>query len=152
MKYVLIVGATENGKSTTINEVCKKLQPTKSWVLNSEGIYINIEADIGMFNGTYLIEVNGVIILVAAGSPTEQDITITDLFKLAIQLGFDVKILIVAMRTSERKPSFDTPKELQKLGKEIYCEKIFKIDGDYKANSDWKDRIDRIVFAIKMYL
>lgn len=150
MKYVLIVGATENGKSTTISEVYKRLKPTKAWELNSKQIFVEVKANVGMFNGTYLIEVNGIIILVAAGSPTEQDITITDLLKLAIKLGFDIKLLIVAMRTFEKKSGFDTPKELEKIGVKVYLEKIFKIAGDYKVNSDWNDRIDRIVSTIEM--
>lgn len=73
MKYALIIGASENGKSTTINEVCKRLKPTKAWELNSEGIFIEVKSTVGMFNGTYLIEVNGIIILVAAGQRTENE-------------------------------------------------------------------------------
>lgn len=149
MKYVLIIGAKDNGKSTTINEVCKRLKPSKVWQLNSKGIFIEVKVTVGMFNGTYLIEVDGKIILVAAGCPTEQDITISVLVKIAITLQFDVKILIVAMRTSERKKGFDTPKELEKLGQKIHEEKISLISGDYKNDSNWNNRVDKIVNIIK---
>jgi nicotinamide riboside kinase len=42
MKYALIIGASENGKSTTINEVCKRLKPSKVWELNSEEIFLEV--------------------------------------------------------------------------------------------------------------
>lgn len=148
MKYVLIIGASENGKSTTINEVCKKLKPTRSWELNSDGLFVEVKANIGMFNGTYLIEVNESIILVAAGSPTEQDITITVLVDIAIKLKFDIKILIVAMRSFEKKEGFDTPNELKKIGENIYQEKIYKIAGDYKNTAEWNDRVKKIVSVL----
>ena len=102
MKYALIIGASGNGKSTTINEVCKNLKPTKAWELNSDSIFIEVKASVGKFNGTYLIEVNGIIILVAAGCPTEQDITITTLIEIAINQNFNINILIVAVRTDRK--------------------------------------------------
>lgn len=149
MKYVLIIGASENGKSTTINQVCKDLKPTKAWELNSEAVFAEVEVNVEMFNGTYLLEVKGTIILVGAGCPTEQDVTITDLVNIALNLGFAVSILIVAMRTFERKEGFDTPKELDKLGSKIYEEKIEKIPGDFKNNSKWIDRVQNIVSVVK---
>lgn len=152
MKYILIIGASENGKSTTINEVCKKLKPTRAWELNSDEIFVEVKTNIGIYNGTYLIEVNGTIILVAAGSPTEQDITITVLVEIAIKLKFNIKILIVAMRTFEKKEGFDTPKELENLGEKIYQEKIYKIAGDYKNSSEWNDRVKRITSVVEKNL
>lgn len=149
MKYILIIGASENGKSTTINQVCKDLKPTKAWQLNSEAVFIEVGVNVGMFNGTYLIEVNGVIILVAAGCPTEQDVTITDLVNIAISLGFVLGILLVAMRTFERKEDFDTPRELEKLGTKIDAIRIEKIAGDFKNNSKWIDRVQNIVSMVK---
>ncbi|OXA99138.1 hypothetical protein B0A75_11975 [Flavobacterium oncorhynchi] len=102
-----------------------------------------------IFNGTYLIEVNGTIILVAAGSPTEQDITITALVQIAINLEFDIKILIVAMRTFEKKENFDTPNELNKLATKIFQEKISKIPGNFKNSEQWNNRVDKIVSKVK---
>ena len=152
MKYIIIIGASENGKSTTINEVCKRFKPTKAWELNSDKVFVEVKASVGMYNRTYLIEVNGILILVAAGSPTEQDITITDLVKIALKSGFNIKFLIVAMRTFEKKSGFNTPKELEKLGTNIYQEKIYKIDGDYKASSEWNNRVNKIVSSIEAYI
>lgn len=152
MKYILIIGASEAGKSTTINEVCKKLKPNKAWALNSDGIFVEVKTNVDIFNGTYLIEVDGIIILVAVGSPTEQDITITVLVEIAIMQKFNIEILILAMRTFEKKSGFDTPKELEKIAVKIYQEKIYKIDGNYKNTVEWNDRINNIISVVKRNL
>jgi hypothetical protein len=149
MKYILIRGGSRNGKSTTIDAIAKKLKPSKVWQLNSQGIFISVSVEVDIKNGTYIIEVNGVIILVVAGSPTEQDITITVLIEIALKQNFNLKILIVAMRTFELKDNFDTPKELEKLATKISEEKIYRINEDLKTSIEFKNRISKYTNLIQ---
>jgi hypothetical protein len=150
MKYILIVGAKENGKSTTIENVCKKLKPSKVWELDKEAqMFVEVALSTVIINGTYILEVNGSIILVVAGSPTEQEITITIIINIAISQGFNITIILAAMRSFERLEGYNTPEELSNFAQEIDRIKINKIEGDYMNNSEWQNRIERIVSKIK---
>lgn len=150
MKYILIIGAKEKGKSTTIANVCKNLKPSKVWeFVKEKQTFVEVEISTAIINGTYIIEVNGKIILVVAGSPTEQIITITILINLAIAQGFKITIILAAMRSFERLKGYDTPKELSNFAQEIDRIKINKIDGDYMSTPEWQNRIERIVNKIK---
>ena len=86
MKYILIIGTKDAGKSTTIDAVCKKLKPTSVERLNSEKVFEKVSNTVDILNGTYVIEVDGKIILVVAGAPTEQGITITVLIKICLKM------------------------------------------------------------------
>src|ERR1700757_2128780 len=103
MKYILIIGTTNAGKSTTIDAVCKKLNPTSVQHLKSDKTFEKVAIDVDILNGTYLIEVNGKIILVSAGAPTEQNIRITVLIEICIKLKIKIDFALVAMRTVERR-------------------------------------------------
>lgn len=149
MKYILLIGAKEKGKSTTIANVCKKLKPSKIWELDKEKhTFIEVEISTMIINGTYVIEVDGKFILVVAGSPTEQIITITILINIAVSQGFKISIILAAMRSFERLEGYNTPNELNNFAQEIDRIKIRKIDGDFMSNPEWQNRIERIVSKI----
>lgn len=150
MKYILIAGAKESGKSTTIENVCKQIKPSRVWELDKdEKVFIETAITTVIVNGTYIIEINGKIILVVAGSPTEQEITITILINIAISQGFNITIILVAMRLFEKMNGYDTPKELDHFAEEIDRIRIDKIIGDYKNSPEWCNRIERIIAKIK---
>lgn len=150
MKSILIQGQSNHGKSTTMNEICKRLQPEKVYQLEINHKYHNqsklIEKDIDeIFNNTFIIKVKGLFILICAGAPTEQRIKISIIINICIEINIDIKLAIVSMRSSERMKDFDTPKELKELSEIILHERIYKIPGDdFKETEEWKNRINNI--------
>lgn len=148
MKYILIIGASRSGKSTTINAVCKKLKADKVWQLNSESQFTEVDKTTEIKNGTYIIEVSGKIILVVAGSPTEQEITITIIIKVALKFKATIDFAIVTMRSFEKREGYDTPNELKLLGEKIYQEKIYRIEAELENNPIWNKRVNNIIEII----
>ena len=154
MKSILVIGASSAGKSSTMSGVCKKLNPSKVYHLkiNREDHYKSelIEAHVDeVYNNTYVIEVNGKLILVCAGAPTEQNFTITIIIDVCIKIGIDISFAIVSMRSFERKNGFDTLSELGRKSTILLSERIYRIaDNDYKETAEWKNRIDKIVKII----
>lgn len=151
MKYILIVGTKDAGKSTTIDELCKRLQPTSMRCLNSlKREFTRISLDEIVHNGTFLLQVNGEIILVVAGAPTEQQITITVIIEICVKLGIKIDFAIVAMRSFETRFGHSTRRELQNFGNCVLDERIRRIDGDnFKETSEWQNRIERILSSIR---
>lgn len=150
MKYILIIGTADAGKSTTINAVCKKLNPTSIQRLKSDKTFGKVAIDVDILNGTYLVEINGKIILVSAGAPTEQNIKITILIEICIKLKIEIDFALVAMRTVERREGFDTKKELKEFGECILEERIWQVNGDdFKNSNEWQSRIEKISGLIK---
>ncbi|WP_428070318.1 hypothetical protein [Chryseobacterium gambrini] len=150
MKSILIIGAADAGKSTTAQEVCKKLKPTKVSKLDiSEEKLINAEIE-NIFNNTFIIEVNGKLILIVAGATTEQGFKITFIIDVCIKLELNISFALVSMRSSERKEGFDTKNQLSSISNILLEEKIYKINEEnFKNSKDWKNRIDKIVSLIK---
>ena len=155
MKSVLIIGASHAGKSTTIREVCKRVNPTKVYRLhvdnnNLKNSQIELSEIDKIFNDTFIIEVQGKMIMVVAGAPTEQNIRITVLIEVCIQIGIDISFLLVSMRSFEKREGFDTPNELKNQSEIVLKEKIHKItDDNFINNIEWNQRIDKIVKIIK---
>lgn len=151
MKHILIRGQANSGKSTTIREICELLKPDNIW-------QVDIWADVpkklatstaNIQNGTYLIEVNGKFILIIAGSPTEQLMKVSEIIGLCQQLA-NIEIVIVAMRSFERRKGHNTPEELKKLGILIYDELIEEIKGDdFQTTPEWKNRINQLIKLVK---
>ena len=151
MKSILIIGTKDGGKSTTITEVCKMLNPTKVYKLNTVEKKIEIAKVEDIFNNTFIIEVNGKYILVVAGAPTEQNITLKILIEICIQIEIKISFLLVSKRTSERKDGFNTNKDINDFSTLIHTEKISPFpltdnndSNSFKQNLDWKNRITKI--------
>lgn len=147
MKAIIIRGAKNAGKSTTIREVCKRLKPQGVYKLDISKKE-KIEEDIDKIrNGIYLIEVKGKWILVFAGSPTEINIKISDAIDVCIEIGIAISLAIVSHRSIERKKGFYTINELQEREFEIiYEELIHKIEqNNFEQTEEWNKRVDNIV-------
>lgn len=144
MKYLLVIGTKDAGKSTTIYEVCKTLNPSKVWKLDIGQKQLRPAALDNIFNDTFLIEVNGKMILAVAGAPTEQGVKITIIIKILIELNIHISFALVAMRSQERKAGFDTEKELQLFGDCVLAERIYQVPGDdFASNKEWLARISK---------
>jgi|UPI00050A030B adenylate kinase family enzyme len=153
MKSILIIGASNAGKSTTAREVCKRLKPTKVYKLKADKndliqSQINISTVDNIFNDTFIIEVKNKLILVVSGAPTEQNIKITILIKICIEIGIDISFALVFMRSFEKRNGFSTQNELEKLSEIIYTEKIYRINGDFENSEEWNKRVNKIVELI----
>jgi adenylate kinase family enzyme len=156
MKYILIIGACNAGKSTTANAVCEKLNPsrilllTPKWTDLPNSNFVQVDNSVIIENGTYIIEVNGKLILISAGSPTEQCIRISILIEICITLNLSIEFALVSMRSFEKKDGYDTRNELKKIGELILEKKIYRIkDEKFETTDAWKTRIDSIVKLIK---
>ncbi len=150
MKSILIIGASNAGKSTTAREVCKQLKPTKVFRLNILKEKL-IDAEIeSIFNNTFIIEVNGKLILIAAGATTEQGFKITGIMNVCLKLKLDISFALVSMRSFERTEGFDTKNQLALISEVLLEEKIYKInEGNFRNSKEWKSRIEKIVSLIK---
>lgn len=153
MKYILITGTKDSGKSTTVNAVCKRLNPSVIYRLTADRTFEKVDITIDLLNGTYIVEVSGKIILVIAGAPTEQNIQITILIEICIKLKIKIDFALVSKRTFERSENFDTVNELKNFGECVLEEKIYRIVGEnFKESKEWKNRIERIYMLVKTAL
>lgn len=154
MDSILIKGAKDSGKSTTIQEVCKRLQPqvVRKLICDtkqpSQSTVINDSLS-NIFNHAFIITVNNKNILVVAGAPTEQNITVTVLVQCCIAIGITIDFAIVNMRSFEKRNGFDTPAELRAFGTIVLQRKIYRIrNNNYQQTKEWNDRVDEIVNAV----
>jgi hypothetical protein len=146
MKYILLRGASHAGKSTTMDAICKRLHPARVQRLNVDAQTLtNYDIEGEMANGTFVLEVNGKIILVSAGSPTEQGYTITLLIDIVIRLKGRIDFAFVSMRSYELKDGFDTISELDRLGDCIQQVRINRLPDDYAHSEEWLARIASIM-------
>ena len=153
MKYILLKGKMNAGKSETITSVCKNfdVNSCQRISLNAEGeLIIKNDSSENFGNGTFIINVNGSNILIVAGAPTEQKITITIMLKVLAQIQVEIVFAIISVRSREVLAGFDTANELNKLGHEcVLEEEVIRIDSDdYSVTTNWRDRVKRIVELI----
>lgn len=157
MKSILIVGTKDGGKSTTITEVCKMLNPTKVYKLNTKEKKLENAQIEHIYNETFIIEFNGKLILVVAGAPTEQGITLKVLIEICIEIGVKISFLLVSKRKIERKKDsatkkvFKTEKDLNDFSELIHTEKINRVPlvdekdpNSFKQDVNWQTRITKI--------
>jgi len=156
MKSILIIGTRDGGKSTTITEICKMLKPTKVYSLNFAEKKLK-PADVkDIYNNTFVIEVKGKLILVVAGAPTEQRITLKAIIEICIEINIEISFLIVAKRTSERIKGFNTVEDINQFSKLIHTERVNPIEltdkndlGSFKQNQLWKNRIEKLTKIVE---
>lgn len=150
MKYILITGTKDSGKSTTIQELCRQLKPNEVWKLeisNKDFKESNLEkSNVELiFNNVFVLRINDINILVVAGCPTEICTRIKDLLEICKILGLNISFAIIAKRYFERKKGFNTLEELSNSGIFIHEEMISKINNsDFLENNIWMDRIKRL--------
>lgn len=153
MKYILIVGKSNTGKSTTIDAVCKKINPTSVKRLIKRKELEEIDPVTPLHDGTFIAEIHGKTILVVAESPTEQNIKITALMAICAKLNLNIDVAIVAKRLVERRFDFNTRKELMVFGKCVLEERVKLInDKNFKETKEWQGRINKIHKIVKKTL
>ncbi len=155
MKSILIIGTKDGGKSTTIREVCKMLNPSKVYKLNTTEKKIEPANVNSIYNNTFIIEVNGKFILVVAGAPTEQEVTLSNLIKICIDISIKISFLLVSKRTTERKEGYNTVEDINDLSELIHTERIYPVPlidkndiESFKQDLNWKNRVSSIVELI----
>lgn len=130
MKHIIIEGNESAGKSETVNAICKKLNPSKIYEIDIRNATSRVyPPGQDLINGTYVIEVNGKSILVVAGAPKEQVMTISAIIKVVIKLNFDISFAIVAKRTYEGVRKYHTIRELDAISTCLGIEHIAFIEG-----------------------
>jgi hypothetical protein len=150
MKYIIVKGASHEGKSTTIDAVCRMLNPDQVKRLNTSKKELQpFDMSEPMHNGCFVLWVRGKIILVSAGATTEHKTRITVLVSILIELEITIDFAIIAMRSREQTEGFDTPEELKLLGQDLGTIYIDKIDGDYENSQKWKDRAQGILDKLR---
>jgi len=137
------------GKSSTITAICKNfnINSYQRITLDANGkLKIQNDTSNNFGNGTFIINVNGSNILIVAGAPTEQKITIILILIFIRELQIEISIALISVRSREVLAGFDTVSELENLGHVcILREEIIRIDtDDYTLTSAWQDRIGRI--------
>lgn len=155
---IVIENAKNSGKSTTIREVCKRLNPSEIYLLNLKerklvpldtiDIFENHRKLGHRFNTTLVIKVANKYLLIVAGSPTEQGKTITELFTICNDLK-EISFILAAKRSYERKKEYETKEELRKLStliKVISFKRIKEVN--FMKMPEWNDRIENIVKMI----
>ncbi|ATA94190.1 hypothetical protein [Capnocytophaga canimorsus] len=153
-KAIIIRGKQSAGKSTTIREVCKRLNPQKIYILNTNEKKLEQEEIEKICNNIYLISVKDKWILVFAGSPTELEISISFAIEVCIELEIDISFILVSRRYSERKENFNTYKELEDKEYEIIDTILInKIEQEnFEETEEWEERIEKIINTIKQNL
>lgn len=152
MKYIIIIGKGNSGKSTTIDAICKRLKPDEIFLLNSDK-FLNVPIDSVIHNGTYLLRVKSKSILIVAGAPTEQRIRITILIEICIKMSIKIDFALIAMRSYERTIGYNTKNELEIFGECILMRKIEKVIGDdFRQSLIWNNRVNEIFNLINKNL
>ena len=156
MKSILIIGTRDGGKSTTITEICKMLKPSKVYSLNFTEKKLK-PADVkDIYNNTFIIEVKGKLILVVAGAPTEQRISLKVIIEICIEINIEISFLIVAKRTYERLNGFNTVNDINEYSQLIHTERVNPIEltdkndlDSFKKNQLWINRIEKLTKIIE---
>ncbi|MCA4792694.1 hypothetical protein [Myroides odoratimimus] len=157
-KSILIIGKEDEGKSTTIREVVRRLEPSHIWKVSIEKdskgtVIVKSKQEVGVddiINGTYVIEVNGICILVIAGSPTEQKFKFMDIYEACLKECPNILIILCAKRTKELKEGFNTVTDLEAISEIIHREQLIKIEDDnFRSSPLWEERIRRLVGLIE---
>lgn len=153
MEYIVLFGACSSGKSSTIGSIIEQLKPQNVYAIDLHTKKKeHVDNSFKPHNGTYVVEVNGVLILVCAGAPTEQGYSISIIIE-TVQIIFEGKIVfaIVSKRLRERE-GYSTVNELRKISKCLHTEKIARIPGTTKAtlasNPEFVQRVKQLCSII----
>jgi hypothetical protein len=149
MKYILLKGKMDAGKSSTITAICQNfnISSCQRVSLDTNGkLKIQNDTSNNFGNGTFIININGSYVLIVAGAPTEQKITISLILIFIMELQIEISFALISVRSREVLAGFDTVSELKKLGHVcILEEEINRIDtDDYALTSIWQNRIRKI--------
>lgn len=156
MKSILIIGTRDGGKSTTITEICKMLKPSKVHSLNLTEKKLKTADVKDIYNNTFIIEVKGKLILVVAGAPTEQQVTLKVIIEICLEINLEISFLIVAKRTSERINGFNTLNDINEFSQLLHTERVNLIEltdkndlESFKQNQLWINRIEKLTKIVQ---
>jgi len=149
MKHIVIIGACDSGKSSTVGSIIEQLKPQNVYAIDLKTrTKEKVDNSTKPHNGTYVVEVNGVLILVCAGAPTEQGYSITFIIE-TVQIIFNGKIVfaIVSKRLRERG-NYSTLTELVAVSECLHIERISKIQGTttetLASNAEFIQRVKQL--------
>ena len=148
MKYIIIKGSKSSGKSATVKDICKRLNPSsiKELYIDETGMATLkplAVTEIGPAN--YLLTIKKRNILVVAAAPTEQRKRITDILFAVHSLNIYPEMGIVAMCGIEKLKDYATAKELEKFGECIHETKIWRIPSNqFHKTEEWDSRISQL--------
>jgi hypothetical protein len=154
---VIVRGKKNSGKSTTIQEVCRKIyENSKDAKLCRLDIWAEKICDCSIANitnGTYIVSVKEKNILIIAGAPTEQGKTVIELFDCCKKLGIPIAFILSAMRSREVLPKFDTINQIKKISTLLDVIVIdFVEEKEFKKSPEWQARIDKIVKLVTEHI
>lgn len=152
---IIINGAMNSGKSTTIKEICDNLNPNDVWEIIKINDELNIKSSSmkNVFNNIFIIKVKSIFILVSAGCPTETKINIRSAYNICGEKGFDIQMIITSKRTIEKTKGFNTIKELDSLKFNVNQVNIRKINSEnFMESNEWKNRVTQLLEMINNWL
>jgi len=148
MKYIIIKGSKGSGKTATVRDICKRLNPSTVKQLSFETSgkpVLRPMAITDLDKDNYILKVKKRIILVVACAPTEQRKKISDIVAAIHSLDIFPEMAIIAMCGIEKLKDFATAKELEKLGECIHETKIWRIPSNqYHKTEEWDTRISSL--------
>jgi Cdc6-like AAA superfamily ATPase len=148
MKYIIIKGSKSSGKSATVKDICKRLNPSsiKQLYIDETGMATLrplAVTEIGSDN--YLLTIKKRTILVVAAAPTEQRKRITDILFAVQSLNIYPELGIIAMCGIEKLKDYATAKELEKFGECIHETRIWRIPSNqFHKTDEWDSRISQL--------
>ena len=155
MKSVLIKAAGGSGKSTFIREVCLRLNPLEVfelWFRKNQMELIDVNS---ILNGTYILKLEDSNILVVAGSPTEQDVTLEEIISICQTRHLEYSFILIAMRYFEKKEGFDTYKVLHEISDVLEVVRdIFVYDetgsrDKFRQDPQWNEKVNGVSYPHK---
>ncbi|AWH85258.1 hypothetical protein HYN59_09060 [Flavobacterium album] len=148
MKYIIIKGSKSSGKSATVKDICKRLNPSSIKQLCIDDSAIATLRPIGIADldkDNYLLTVKKRSILVVASAPTEQRKKISDIVFALHSLNIFPELAIIAMSGIEKLKDFATAKELEKFGECVHETKIWRIPSNqFHKTEEWDERISHL--------
>lgn len=154
MKSVLILGKTGSGKTSTIEEVCRRLYPTEVYKLcfDAEGYseFAKGKYDAEKLNHhTCIIDVKGKLILIIDKALDEKTMRLRSLLDFCTEINIDIAFLLMSETQTEQISETDTdplPDTIEILAS-VPIDKI-PVD-DFINHQEWNNRVDSIAALIE---
>lgn len=157
MKYIIVKGNQNSGKHTTIKEVCRQLNPDRvlKATVNEDGSVKlhDVYTVENMQDKTYILHTKGKKVLVLAGTPTQQQLTVSRIVSCIKAASLHIDFAIVAVSTYERMKGFATCNELSALGSHVTDIKVSFIPSHrYAISQEWQKRINYLTGVTRHYV
>jgi excinuclease UvrABC helicase subunit UvrB len=152
MKSVLILGKTGSGKTSTIEEVCRRLCPTEVYKLcfDTEGYS---EFAKGKYNAekldhhTCIIDVRGKLILIIDKALDEKTMRLKSLLDFCTEINIDIAFLLRSETLTEQISETDPLPDTIEILASVPIDKIPA--DDFINHQEWNNRVDSIAALIE---